>query len=105
MAYITTGLTNGGVTTHYSFSYDDSLQQSATNPNGPEPARTNAIIAACEADYNLLSGWFGGTVDVTGVKVQVTTLNDGAHWGGSGTDSTVQLKPGGSSYTDDAAYL
>jgi len=107
MAYITTGLTNGGITTHYAFSYDDSLQQTAANPTGPEPARTNALIAASEGDYNLLSGWFGGTVndDVTGVKVQVSTLDDGANWGGSGTDSTVTLKPGGASYTDDAAYL
>jgi len=69
MAYITTGLTNGGVTTHYKFSYDKSLAA----PAGPEPARTNAVIAACEADYNLMHGWFGGGVSVTGMSVQVTS--------------------------------
>jgi hypothetical protein len=46
MVFIATGLTNGGITTHYAFSYDDSLQQTAANPTGPEPARTNALIAA-----------------------------------------------------------
>ena len=56
MPFVTTGLANGGVTTHYRFSYDQSLAA----PAGPEPARTNAVIAACEQDYNLMSGWFGG---------------------------------------------
>ena len=56
--YTTQGLTNSGlgagVTTHYAFSYDSTLQGA-----GIEPARTNAVIATCEADYNLMSGWFG----------------------------------------------
>jgi len=42
MAQITTGLV-GNPTTHYSFSYDSSLQRTATNPTGPEPARTNSL--------------------------------------------------------------
>ena len=33
MAYITTGLTNGGVTSHYKFSYDSAL----AGAGGPEP--------------------------------------------------------------------
>lgn len=94
MALTTQGLTNGGVTTHYSFQYDDSLAQSAANPNGPEPARTNAVIAACEGDYTLMSGWFGGGVNVTGMAVQVTPQTNGASWSGSATSSTVILKPG-----------
>jgi hypothetical protein len=52
MAYTTAGLTNGGVTTHYRFSYDTALG----GIGGVEPARTNAVIAACEADYNLMHG-------------------------------------------------
>lgn len=52
MAFTTTGLSNGGVTTHYNFQYNDSLEQSAANPTGPEPARTNAVIAAAEGDFN-----------------------------------------------------
>lgn len=105
MAFITTGLTNGGVTTHYTFSYDEALQQTAANPTGSEPARTNAVIASCEADYNLMSGWFGGNLTVTGMKVQVTTGSNGASWNGSSTNSTIQLKPGGASYTNNSEYL
>ena len=47
MAATTSGLTNSGVTTHYSFTYDDSLG-APLNPGGPEPARTNAVIASNE---------------------------------------------------------
>ncbi len=101
MAFITTGLTNGGVTTHYNFSYDDSLAA----PAGPEPARTNAVIAACESDYNLMSGWFGGGITVTGMTVQVTTQSNGAGWSGSATSSTIQLKAQGASYSNNSAYL
>jgi hypothetical protein len=59
MAFTTAGLTNGGVTTHYRFSYDTALG----GPDGVEPARTNAAIAACEADYNLMHGWSGGGLE------------------------------------------
>jgi hypothetical protein len=101
MAFITTGLTNGGVTTHYKFSYDDSL----AGPSGPEPARTNAVIAACENDYNLMSGWFGGGINVTGMTVQVTAQSNGASWNGSATSSTIQLKAQGASFSNNPAYL
>ena len=100
MSYITTGLTNGGVTTHYKFSYDQSLG----GPGGVEPARTNAVIAACESDYNLMSGWFGGSL-VTGMTVQVTTQSNGAGWSGSPSSSTIQLKAQGASYSNNPAYL
>jgi polyglycine hydrolase-like protein len=101
MAYITTGLTNGGVTTHYKFSYDSALG----GPGGSEPARTNAVIAACESDYNLMKGWFGGSVNVTGMSVQVTTQSNGASWSGSASSSTIQLKAQGASYSNNPAYL
>jgi hypothetical protein len=55
MAFTQGGL-NGGNTTHYSFSYDDSLSA----PGGPEPARTLAAMQAAEADFNQMSGWFPG---------------------------------------------
>ena len=61
MAFVTTGLSNGGVTAHYRFSYDDALAA----PGGPEPARTNAVIASCESDYDLMSSWFGAGLTVT----------------------------------------
>jgi hypothetical protein len=101
MTYITTGLTNGGVTAHYKFSYDSALAA----PAGPEPARTNAVIAACEADYNTMHAWFGGGVSVTGMSVQVTTQSNGAGWNGSASSSTIQLKAQGASYSNNPAYL
>jgi hypothetical protein len=74
MALITTGLTQNGAgiegkTAHFQFSYDDSF----SGPGGVEPARTNAVIAACENDYNWLSGLFGGGISITGINIQVTT--------------------------------
>jgi hypothetical protein len=101
MAFVTTGLTNGGVTTHYKFSYDASLAGSG----GVEPARTNAVIAACEADYDLMSSWFGGGLTVTGMTVQVTTQSNGASWSGSSTSSVIQLKAQGAAYSSNPAYL
>ena len=101
MAQVSTGLTNGGVTTHYTFSYDDSLGGSG----GVEPNRTNQAIAACENDYSLMAGWFGGGLAVSGMSVQVTTLSNGAGWGGSATNSTIQLKAQGAAYSNNPAYL
>lgn len=48
--FVATGLTNGGATTHYAFSYDSSLRAS-----GLEPGRTNALINAAEADFSIMS--------------------------------------------------
>jgi hypothetical protein len=101
MAFVTTGLTNGGVTKHYRFSYDQAL----AGPGGPEPARTNAVIAACETDYTAMAGWFGGGLTVTGMTVQVTTQSNGASWSGTATSSTIQLKAQGASYSNNPAYL
>jgi hypothetical protein len=90
--FVTDGLTGGGVTTHFAFSYDSALKATAANPTGPEPARTNAVIAAVENDYNLMASWFGGitlTVPVP-LVTQVANLGLGASWG-----PPVTLMPGG----------
>jgi hypothetical protein len=94
MALTTTGLTNGGVTTHYRFQYDDSLS-APINPGGPEPVRTNAVIAACEGDFNLMSGWFGNiALDVNfTIPVNVTQNGGGASWSLSGGNLTVTINP------------
>jgi len=52
MAYTTAGLTNGGRTAHYQVQYNDTLSPA----DGVD--RANALIAACEADFSLMSGWF-----------------------------------------------
>ena len=98
MALTSARLTNGGVTAHYKFQYDDSLS-SPINPAGPEPARTNAVIAACENDFNLMSGWFGNiALDVNfTIPVNVTQNSGGAAWGTSGRNLTVTINPGNGS--------
>jgi hypothetical protein len=115
MALITTGLPNGGRTTHYNFSYDDSFAQSPTNPAGPEPARTIAVMASCENDYNWLANLFGRS-DVTGINVQVNVRANvpatcvqpgffGACWNGSITQATIQLLADQPGYSNNPAYL
>lgn len=101
MAFTTSGLTGGGVTSHYTFQYDDSLQQTAANPTGLEPARTNAVLVAAEADFNQLSGWFGGiALDVTvPIPVTVTPNGGGASWGQSGSNVTITINPATGSAT------
>lgn len=95
MAQITTGLV-GNPTTHYSFSYDSSLQRTALNPTGPEPARTNALIGACEGDFNWMSGLFGNPPLDYGIPctVQVTQNSGGAGWSLGAGKLTVTLNPG-----------
>lgn len=85
--YTTTGLTGGGKTPHYQFSYD-----SALTTGGVEPARTNAVIAKCEADFALMKGWFGG-IELSysyPVSIIVANLGGGASWG-----PPITLKGGG----------
>ena len=101
MAYTVAGLTNGGVTTHYRFSYDTALGGNG----GVEPGRTNAVIAACEADYNLMHGWFGGGINLSNLTVQVTTQSNGASWNGGTGGATIQLKAQGASYSTNPIYL
>ncbi len=107
MAQITTGLTNGGQTTHYSFTYEDSLQKTAANPTGPEPARTNAVIAAAEGDFTQMTGWFGGTTLDVGFPAPVNVMNagGGAGWSLSGGSLTVTIKPTTTGTATDIRYL
>jgi hypothetical protein len=95
MAQITTGLV-GNPTAHYSFSYDSSLQRTAANPAGLEPARTNALIAACEADFSWSSGLFGSPALDYSIPctVQVSQFSGGASWGLGGGKLGVTLNPG-----------
>ena len=85
--YTAAGLTDSGlgpgVTKHYAFSFESSL-------SAIEPARTNAVIAACESDYQLMSGWFGGSVKLTGLPISVFVANLGV---GANTTSSITLKP------------
>jgi hypothetical protein len=83
MAYITTGLTHGGLTTHFQIKYDNSL----STADGKR--RANALIAVCEADYKLMSDWFGGIALTVGLD---KTLANGNTWKGERDDSIVTLR-------------
>jgi hypothetical protein len=86
---ITTGLPNNGVTTHYTFAYDSSLQAS-----GLEPGRTKTLMGASEADYAIMSnpmtGWFPGVTPSgpSPIPVYVTRLT-----GGANNTGTIRLRP------------
>lgn len=88
---VTTGLTNGGVTTHFNWFYDPSLG----GAGGIEPARINQVLAAgtggkpvIENDFDWLQAQFAG-VDMTKAKpfpipVLVTAIVESgynASWG------------------------
>jgi hypothetical protein len=86
MAFVTTGLTHGGLTTHFQIKYHNSL----STADGKHLA--NALIAVCETDYKLMSDWFGGIAVAVPITVQIDkTLTDGATWKGEWEDSTVTL--------------
>ena len=95
--FITSGLTidhngNEGITAHYRFSYNRALQKTIANPSGLEPARTNAAIAKCESDYNLIASWFGNIplTESLPMKVLVANAGGGASWG-----PPIHVKAGG----------
>jgi hypothetical protein len=74
---VTTGLTGGGVTAHYTFAYDESL----AGPGGPEPARTNTVIANCESDYAWMQTQFAGVTPGTlPIPTTVLPFGGGASW-------------------------
>ncbi|MBV9196095.1 MAG: hypothetical protein JO168_18320 [Solirubrobacterales bacterium] len=54
MAFITTGLANDGKTAHYHVRYDSALDP------GVGQATAAALMNACDSDYVLMDGWFGG---------------------------------------------
>ena len=85
--FTTAGLTpdqagNAGRTAHYQFWYDSALTGNAANPLGPEPDRTNAVIAACEDDLTLMQDWFAGVPlpSPPPVTVQVANLSGLTRW-------------------------
>ena len=99
MALTSVLLTNNGRTNHYQFQYDDSLSP-PKSPGGPEPTRTNAVIANCENDFNLMGGWFPNiSLDVnTPIAVNVIPPGQpfacaipGACWGLSSSNLTVTI--------------
>jgi hypothetical protein len=76
--YTATGLTGGGATTHFQFSYDGALATA-----GIEPARTNQLIAQCESDFSWMKGLFNN-IEIPyayPLSILVANLGGGAGWG------------------------
>ena len=74
MAATKAGLPNNGQTAHYDISYDSTL------PNGL--ALANSLMAACEQDFALMKGWFGG-IDLKysyPIPVLIANGSGGASW-------------------------
>jgi hypothetical protein len=97
MALVTTGLTNGGLTTHYQIEYDDTLSAA----DGVD--RANALIAVCEADFNLMSGWFGGIALTVGIPITVQ-ITPGPY-ASAGWGPPIRLTPGNGSSVALVRYL
>ena len=76
--FITTGLTGGGKTTHYQISYDDTLNAAVGKTVG------NALVAACETDFNLMTGWFGGIASPWSGQMSVQIQAGNTATGGTG---------------------
>jgi hypothetical protein len=89
MGFTTAGLANGGKTAHFEFSYDTTFAKA----DGAD--RTNAVLAKCEQDFNVMQGWFAGVSPKYGsVTVQIVNANTGASW--SNSTITVTAPPGAS---------
>lgn len=76
MAFIKTGLPNGGQTAHYKIRYDNSLSQ----VDGLD--RAIGLMSKCEQDFALMKQWFGG-MDVKfayRLPVHIANGSNGGAW-------------------------
>jgi hypothetical protein len=97
MSLSTTGLTGGGLTTHYQIQYDDTL----SHADGID--RANGLVGACEGDYDLMSGWFGGISLTVGTPVTVNIVP--GPYASAGWGPPITLKPGNGSDLTLVRYL
>jgi List-Bact-rpt repeat protein len=95
--FVNTGLSNGGATTHYVFSYDSSLRAS-----GLEPGRTQNLMNGAEGDYGIMQNWFPGVTPAgpSPIKVYVTRLT-----GGANNTGDIRLKPNTNDPKELRCYL
>jgi hypothetical protein len=100
--YVTTGLPNGGATTYYQFSYDDTLSVA----DGRD--RAIALMGVCDGDYGIMNGWFGG--GGIGFTLPIPCqIHAGpawsAGWGGSGSTVGMSITPGNGSPLELCRFL
>jgi hypothetical protein len=99
MAQTAAGLPNGGVTTHYAITYDDSL----TAADGEN--RASALMGVCETDFTTMQGWFGGISLPYQIPYGVQIVpgpGSSASWG---SGPPITLVPGNGSTLDLVRYL
>ena len=89
MAFVNTGLSNGGRTAHFRIGYDPAL------PSGLTLAR--GLQSTCESDYQDMATWFGMQLHDLPIYVHIGNLSGGASWSDNSSSSpTVTIKPVGS---------
>src|SRR2546429_1662439 len=99
MAQTAAGLPNGGITTHYAVTYDNSLS-AADGVN-----RATALMGVCETDFTTMQGWFGGIALPYAVPYGVQIV-PGPGWGASwGSGPPITLQPGNGSSLDLVRFL
>ncbi len=90
-------LSTAGSTTHYKISYDTSL----SSPDGLQ--RAQALLNVCEADYQIMSGWFGGIALPYPLPIEVDIVPGG--YAGASWGPPISLRPGDGSGLDVVRYL
>ena len=92
-SFTTANLKNGGQTAHYQIEYDEALNKKVGE------STAEALVASCEADFTLMTRWFGGIAPPWSgrmtVQIQAGNTNSGgtgASWPGLG--GPITLIPG-----------
>ncbi|MEO6997454.1 MAG: hypothetical protein ABI112_05170 [Terracoccus sp.] len=86
-----------GTTAHYTINYDDSLSAA----DGQD--RALALLAVCEQDYQVMSGWFGDITLTVGIPVAVNIVPGG--YASAGWGPPISLRPGNGSGLDVVRFL
>ena len=90
-------LSTVGSTTHYKLSYDTSL----SSADGLQ--RAQALMNVCEADYQIMSDWFGGIALPYSLPIEVNIVPGG--YAGASWGPPISLRPGNGSGLDVVRYL
>lgn len=89
MAFITTGLPNGGHTNFYDIDYDETL------PSAQGRDVAQQLMQSCDEDYQLLVRWFRGATNMPSrLPVHIENSTGGASWWGWGPLWNITLSMG-----------
>jgi hypothetical protein len=88
MAFTSKDLTNNGRTAHYQIQYDDSLDPAVGKAVG------NALVAGCESDFGVMTGWFNGqSSPFTSTRMTVNIQAGNTASGGTGASWNTRSGP------------